>query len=139
MASRTYTSNNNTHRVIVNTILTHLVVFHEAGFEVIREKKRTVPVQWWNPSTWSGYVWERSNEPAEPTNFRGVFIQGRDIERDGFFFNASVTRQTGYCKVIFVFAGSGPSDLGNDARSVNDVKLTYRMNGNNITLRHTSG
>lgn len=154
MASRTLTANGGDDRLVISTILTHLMVFHEAGIEFRTERKRRVEVVWWNPFTWgNGFEWRRSNAATQPTIQEFSFVQGADIVRDPVDFAVTRSTGTGRVKVSCVyFAVSwtstsdprqppppGLSDLGNDARSVNDVIVRFTYGGESRTLRHSDG
>ncbi|MBK7640714.1 MAG: hypothetical protein IPJ22_11945 [Bacteroidetes bacterium] len=82
-------SNRGQYRLTISTILTHLVVFHEAGFEYSLERKINLPYVWWNPSTYFGYEWRKSSRPTAPNITEFTFIQGADIKRNPFDFNVS--------------------------------------------------
>ncbi|MBK7504890.1 MAG: hypothetical protein IPI52_07375 [Bacteroidetes bacterium] len=153
MASMTLYSNRGQYRLTISTILTHLVVFHEAGFEYSLERKVNLPYVWWNPSTYFGYEWRKSSRPTAPNITEFTFIQGADIKRNPFDFNVSRISEKGYFKssCIFVSGGISGSDsdgvtgpntgnfdnLGNDARSINKVKLKFTFDGIERELIHT--
>ncbi|WP_434994282.1 hypothetical protein [Arthrobacter sp. Ld5] len=154
MASITLTSNGGDDRLVISTICTHLAVFHEAGYEFTTERKRRVTSVWWDPSTWgSGFRWRKSNSAAQPTILEYTFIQGQDVRRDPSEFYVASTQHTGYfkssCVYWFVSTSSSsdprnpapsnsPNDLGNDARSVNDVIVRFSYNGQERSLRNSS-
>jgi hypothetical protein len=152
MTTKTRYSHGNDHRLVISTICTHLVAFHEAGFEFRTERKQQVTVVAWNPFTWGGgYEWRKSNSAEQPSILEYSFIQGTDIVRSPADFAVTETRNTGSFKssCSYLFGGISndsrtnpvdpPDDLGNDARSVNDVVVRYRYNGQDRTIRHSSG
>jgi len=156
MPTRTFISTDRKNRLIISTILNHWVLFHEAGFEYTTEKKRKVEFVWWNPSTWSGEKWEKSRNAIQPSITEFKFIQGRNTERDPMDFSVSVPNRrdfTGHFKsscVFYQFGASGqtngdrinPSDgtindLGNDARSVNNVIIEFTYEGSFHRISHS--
>jgi hypothetical protein len=139
MASRTFTSNSGNHRLTISTILTHAVVFHEAGYEITTEIRRRVRSDWWNPFSWSRYRWDKRDDASQPYIAQVLFIQGVDINRNPDDFAVSLSSSEGYRKVSCIYGniGSTPADLGNDARSVNNISITFGYNGITRTLRHS--
>jgi hypothetical protein len=148
MASRTFTSNNGNDRIVISTILNHWIAFDEAGFEFSTERKRNRRVEWWNPFTWGGVEWKRSNDALQPSIDDFVFIQAPRVRRNPRDLAVSESRSTGYfkssCVKVGINVGSsgvgpgdGSADLRNDARSVEDVIIEFTYNGVSRTLQHS--
>lgn len=138
-------SENGKCRLTISTILNHLIAFHEAGFEYKLEEKIKIPYVWWNPATFFGYEWRKTNKFTPPDIRTFVFIQGADIQRNPFDFNVSRIQETGYYKSSCIYFGIGfdggptvanQSNLGNDARSINRIILKFRFNGTNREIVH---
>jgi hypothetical protein len=120
-------------RLKVATIHTNIVgSFIEWGGEAWQEKRHAVQVVWWNPLTWGGSEWRQE---GAPTLTNVSFFRGNGQEIPATVLNPQVVHADGYAKesCVYTFAsigtGSGPADLGNDARSVAQVKLTYTWQG----------
>lgn len=76
MATTILLANDGNDRLIVTTICTHHPFFHEAGFEYRTERKERTPSVWWNPTTWRGFRWRRSDEAEQPRDVSCTFNQG---------------------------------------------------------------
>lgn len=142
MASREHWSDDGKVHVKVSTIHTNIVgSLIEWGAEALRERKRKIPAVWWNPFTWGRYEWRREGSPPAFLNVRFIRGDGTDISHTTL--NPAASEQPGYHKIstMYFFAsygtGSGASDLGNDARAVANVKVTYEWEGDHKTLSHS--
>jgi hypothetical protein len=140
MASSEYWPNHGESHVVVSTIHTDLLgAFVEWGAEVYREKKHRVPSAWWNPFSWARYEWRREGH----TGFSDVaFFRGDGSRIPETVLQPQLVQNPGYIKFsaiyTYVSVGTGdssaPADLGNDARSVTNVKVTYVIDGETHTL-----
>ena len=136
MARAVLLANDGGDRLLIRTICTHLVFFHEAGYEFRTERRR-------------GLRWLPSDDAEQPRDIDCRFNDGIDAASFG------VTPQTGVgffkltCEVlsirrhcVWVVEGSPQSDRkasqaqGADARRVNDVVLGFSYGGQRHTLRH---
>lgn len=137
MATLTYFANNGNDKLIISTILTHLIAFNEAGYEFSTERKRRVSVEWWNPTTWGGFRWERSNRAIQPIINDIAFIMAR-TRRNPFDFRSKEVKEVGYYKLsCFQFGiNAGTSGVGlGDGRSNNDTYyLPIAQNVSNINV-----
>jgi hypothetical protein len=138
MASREHRSGNT--RIKVATIHTDIIgSYIEWGGEAWRERRHKIPAVWWNPLTWGKYEWRREGTPpiTAVEFFRG---NGNVIPQSTL--NPQLVSQAGYQKLSCVYAfvsvgtGSGPADLGNDARSVANVTVTYTWEGTRTLSDH---
>lgn len=136
MASREHQSGKT--RIKVATIHTDIVgSFIEWGGEAWRERRHTIPAVWWNPFSWGREEWRREGVPPLTAV---EFFRGNGNAIPATVLNPQVVNQAGYQKLsctytfISVGTGSGPADLGNDARSVAKVKVAYTWDGTIHTL-----
>jgi hypothetical protein len=136
MASREHQSG--ATRIKVATIHTDVIgSFIEWGGEAWREKKHSIPAVWWNPLTWGKYEWRREGSPPITAV---EFFRGNGDPIPESVLGAQGVSEPGYRKLSCVYTfvstgtGRGPADLGNDARSVANVKVTYTWDGTSRTL-----
>lgn len=148
MATRTFLANGGNDRLVVSTICTHLLFFHEAGFEYRTERKQSVPIAVWNPTTWRGFRWIRSDEAEQPGNVRCTFNRGADPSD----FGATPQASTGFLKLscehlsirrhcVWVAVGDPlPSEpaqaVGYAASNVREVLLQFNYGGQERKLCH---
>lgn len=137
MAVRTLTSKNRKNRLIISTICTHLPMFHEAGFEYRTERKRTITPILWDPSTWAGYRWEKSDSAAQPAINDFHFLQIDYQERNPVDFGVQDVNSVGYFKSSCISVGDSRANLGHDPQIITDVVVTFTYNGARRTLRHS--
>jgi hypothetical protein len=135
MARRIILAANGTDRLVISTICTHLPFFHEAGFQFRTERRQ-------------GWRWLASGNALQPQDVRCSFNQGADPSA----FGATALIGTGFYKLscdqmfvrthcVNVVRGGATlpdASLGNDARGVRDVVLTFTYDGEEQTLRHVS-
>ena len=95
MATQELYSTRRNDRLIITTILTNLVFFHEAGFEFRTERKEALKVEWWNPSTWGGHRWVATDQANQPNILEFIFMQGPNA-RNPADFAVSNTDGRGY-------------------------------------------
>jgi hypothetical protein len=138
MASREHRSGNT--RIKVATIHTDIIgSYIEWGGEAWRERRHKIPAVWWNPLTWGKYEWRREGTP--PITAVEFFRGNGDVIPQSTL-NPQLVSQPGYQKLSCVYAfvsagtGSGPADLGNDARSVANVTVTYTWEGTRTLSDH---
>jgi len=151
MATTTLLANGGNDRLVVTTICSHLIFFHEAGFEYRTERKQRTPFAWWDPATWRGFRWKRSDDAAQPRDIKCTFNQDTDPSA----FGATPQSSPGFLKLscehlslrrhcVWVVAG-GPmsprpaSAVGDDVSRVQDVVLQFTYDGQAWTLRHSTG
>ena len=138
MATRTFLARNGTDRLVVSTIRTHFIFFHEAGVEFRAQRKR-------------GFRWLPNDDAEQPRDIRCTFNQGVAPSA----FGATPQSGTGFFKlscdhmalrthcVDVVRGGPTRSDLdprpgpSNDARNVRDVVVHFTYDGQEQTLRHS--
>ena len=133
MARQTILAGNGTDRLVVSTICTHFIFFHEAGFQFHTERRH-------------GWHWRPSDAALQPSDLRCSFNQDDDPSA----FGATPQTGTGFYKLscdqmsirthcVNVVRG-GPTetepDNGNDARSVRNVLVSFSYDGRTQTLRH---
>lgn len=136
MASSEHQSRN--LRIKVATIHTNIIgSFIEWGGEAWRERRHTIQAVWWNPLTWGHSEWRREGVPPL-TSVR--FFRGNGDEIPATVLNPQLVNEPGHQKLSCVYlfvstgTGTGPADLGNDARSVAQVKVAYTWQGATHTL-----
>jgi len=135
MARQTILARNGTDRLVVTTICTHFIFFHEAGFQFRTERRL-------------GRRWAPTDEALQPLDVQCRFNQGDDPAA----FGATPRTGTGFYKLscdqmsirthcVDVVHG-GPteteSNSGNDARSVRNVVVSFTYDGQAQTLSHRS-
>jgi hypothetical protein len=151
VATGTFLASGGGDRLVVSTICTHLVFFHEAGFEYRTERRRRVPVAWWNPASWRGYRWARSNDAEQPRKMRCTFNQDADPSD----FGATPQAAPGFLKLtceslsirrhcVWVAVGEPTPrghtmPAGHAAQDVRDVVLNFVYDGKERMLRHSAG
>lgn len=107
------------------------------GRRSLAREKACHSAVWWNPLTWGRYEWRREGVPPL-TSVR--FFRGNGDEMPATVLNPQLVNEPGYQKLscVYVFVstgtGTGPADLGNDARSVAQVKVAYTWQGATHTL-----
>jgi hypothetical protein len=136
MARAVVAAGTGTDRLVIRTICTHVVFFHEAGFEYRTERRR-------------GWRWVESGEALQPHDVACTFNDRIDPER----FDATAQVRPGFhklsCEVlslrrhcVWVDVGQPmpaefvPGTTGMDARAVRDVVLSFTYDGTERTLRH---
>ena len=148
MATRVFLTNGGNDRLVVSTICTHLLFFHEAGFEYRTERRQRTPMALWNPATWRGFRWTRSDEAEQPRDMRCSFNQGAEPSEFGAtpqsspgFFKLSCDHLSIRRHCVWVAVGDpeqsrpGPPP-GNAASSVREVLLQFTYDGQERKLRH---
>jgi hypothetical protein len=132
----------------VSTICTHLLFFHEAGFEYRTERKQHVPMALWNPTTWRGFSWTRSDDAEQPGNMRCTFNEDADPSN----FGATPQASPGFLKLTCehlsirrhcVWKSVGESlpaepvvPAGYAVSSVREVLIQFTYDGQERKLRH---
>ena len=118
------------------------------GFEIIREAEQPRSRDWWNPLSWFGGPTDFIRAGAPP--FREVFVSrvtftdasGNDISRR--LGTPGNSTSTGYAKTSFIFTFLAvpipfvgrPTELGNDARSIRNMAVSFRVNDDSVVLSH---
>ena len=138
MASVTYLANGGTDRLVVKTICTHLLFFHEAGFEIRTQRRQ-------------GLRWLESDAAVQPNAVSCRFNDSMDPA----LFGATPQARPGYYKLssevlsirrhcVWVNAGQPmpaefvPSAAAMDARAVRNVLVCFTYDGKQRTLRHST-
>ena len=133
MAQKIVLAANGTDRLVVSTICTHFMFFHEAGFQFRSERR-------------NGWRWLASDAALQPINLRCTFNHGDDPKT----FGATPQTATGFYKLscdhmfarthcVDVVRGGAtlpPLDQGKDARSVRNVVVHFAYDGQEMALRH---
>jgi hypothetical protein len=134
MARAVLLANDGQDRLVIRTICTHHLFFHEAGYEFRTERKQ-------------GFRWLASDEAEQPCDLECRFNGGHDPaifgatpqSRIGFFkLSCEVLSIRRHC--VWVVEGSPQADrkaiqsAGPDARAVTDVVLRFRYAGQPLTL-----
>jgi len=133
MATQTHTSPNGQTRFEVRCELSHynfgIMNRSYAGVTIYREIQQAAAFNIFDAATWfSRTKFVRAGNPGGivvAMSFDDV--NGTDI---GPALNLGVTNTTGHFGrfALFIYwGGSGPPPIGNDARSVRNVRLTYRL------------
>ena len=149
MATCTLLANTGNDRLVMSTIRTHLIFFHEAGYQYVTERKRRHPVVLWNPLTWRGFAWVRSQEAEQPRDVHCTF------NKDGqpSVYGATVQSTVGLVRMsceylsirrhcVWMVAGGEPAQAvatppaGDGARTVRDVSVRFGYAGRDYTLHH---
>jgi hypothetical protein len=99
-----------------------------AGITIIREIFQPTPYKWFDPSTWSGGRWIRSDNPRTILE-RVTFLDAPGNDISSGIGPMGETNNPGYYELFSVFynLGAEPANLGNDARSVKKVVFKYRF------------
>jgi hypothetical protein len=149
MAASIYLANDGNDRLIISTTCNHLVFFHEAGFEFRTERKMRTRFMWWNPTTWRGFKWTRSDDVQQPVNIRCTFNESFDPVEFGATsqsslgrFNLSCDHLTirRHCVWVVRDAPARAEPAGGDgARDVREILLRFEYDGQKRTVRHTTG
>jgi hypothetical protein len=150
MTTRVFHANDGNDRLVVSTIRTRLVFFHEAGVSLDTERRVAVRPVWWQPATWRGFHWRRSDEAEQPRNLRCLFNGRWDAAELG----ATSQSSPGHFKLscdslairrhcVWVVQGDGPrSDsapsIEGRAAAVRDIELRFEYGGQMRTVRHVS-
>jgi hypothetical protein len=135
-------------RLVISTICTHLLFFHEAGFQYRTERKVAVVRSWWKPATWRGFRWARSAEATQPSSLRCLFngtddaiAAGATAQTSRGFFRLSCEHFFVRRHCVWVAVGEegppGSSTDAGDVRLVRDVSLTFDYAGRRHELRHS--
>lgn len=148
MTTRVFLANDGNDRLIVSTIRTRLVFFHETGFEFSTERKVDMRPVWWKPTTWRGFNWVRSSDAEQPHNMRCLF----DQESDPSAFGATPQSSPGYFKltcdslsirrhcVWVVQNDENRSDpvptFEGRAGAIREIELQFEYDSQARTLRH---
>ena len=135
MARQTILARNGTDRLVVTTICTHFIFFHEAGFQFRTQRLL-------------GRRWAPTDEALQPLDVQCRFNQGDDPAA----FGATPQTGTGFYKLscdqmsirthcVNVVRG-GPTETepngGNDARSVRNVVVSFTYDDRAQTISHQS-
>ncbi len=134
MATRTFLARNGTDRLVVSTIRTHVIFFHEVGVAFSAERRR-------------GCRWLPSDEAEQPREIRCTFNQGLDPSA----FGATPQSGTGFFKLscdymalrthcVDVVRGEPTQSVpnpDNDAHGVRDVLVHFTYDGQEQTLRRS--
>jgi hypothetical protein len=133
MARRTLLAKNGTDRLVMSTICTHFIFFHEAGFQFRTEHKQ-------------GWRWLASDHALQPHDVHCTFNQGADPAAFGATpqtgigcFKLSCDQMSVRTHCVWVVHGGSTQaepDQGNDARSVRDILVRFTYDGQEQTLRH---
>jgi hypothetical protein len=151
MATTTLLANAGNDRLVVRTICSHLMFFHEAGFEYRTERKQRTPTVWWNPATWRGFRWRPSDDATQPRALRCTFNR----DGDPAAFGATPQTSAGFYKLtcehlsvrrhcVWLIEGDAASSpriavADDNARRVRDVVLRFTYDDRACTLRHAGG
>lgn len=133
MARQTILASNGTDRLVVSTICTHFVFFHEAGFQFQTERRH-------------GRRWRPTDEALQPSDVLCRFNRSDDPAAFGAtpqtgtgFYKLSCDQMSVRTHCVNVVRG-GPTETvpnrGNDARSVRNVVVSFTYDGRAQTLRH---
>jgi hypothetical protein len=136
MARRIIPVRNGSDRLVIRTIRSHLIFFHEAGFAFSTERRQ-------------GSRWVASDEAEQPHDLHCTFNDDIDAASFGatpqsgvgsFKLTAEVLSLRRHC--VFVVEGNPESALppqatGADARAVRDVVVQFTYDGDRHTLRHS--
>jgi len=127
-------------RVRVSTIHTDILgKYVEWGVEATRERRYTIPAVWWNPFSWGRTEWRR--EGAPPAFVDVAFLRGDGNRIPDAVLQPTFERRAGYAKFGVAYAffsygtGNGLTDLGNDARSVRRITVSYAWENSTFQLR----
>jgi hypothetical protein len=138
MARAVFLANEGKDRLVIRTICTHLVFFHEAGYE-FRTQRRL------------GARWIASDEAEQPADLDCRFNDGINAAAFGatpqsgigfFKLTAEVLSIRRHC--VWVVEGSPQADRqamqveGQDPRGVRNVVVRFSYAGQPHTLRHSS-
>ena len=128
MPSRVHFIDNQNTRITASVGRIWLFFYQEWSASLrIEEKHQEIvflnPLSWFTRTTW---------KPADASlAFSSDFVRGDGQVIDQTLLNPYFTKSKGYLKVWIVYASVGASsdDLGIDARSVANVKMTYIIEG----------
>ena len=136
MARQTILARNGTDRLVVSTICTHLIFFHEAGFQFRTERRQ-------------GRRWLPADEALQPSDVTCRFNQGDDPATFGAtpqtgigFYKLSCDQMSIRTHCVNVVRGGPPQADAHaiaDARTVTNVEVTLTYDGRTQTLRHSPG
>ncbi|MFO1085049.1 MAG: hypothetical protein U1E21_10820 [Reyranellaceae bacterium] len=147
MATWVFLANDGSDRLIVSTIRTRLVFFHEAGFEFSTERRVERRPVWWRPTTWRGFDWVRSGDAEQPRNVRCLFNK----EQDPLEFGATPQSSPGYFRLtcdslsirrhcVWVVQSDPRADpeptFEGRAGTVREIELQFDYDGRAQTVRH---
>ena len=136
MARAVLLANDGSDRLVIRTICTHLIFFHEAGYEFRTERKQ-------------GWRWLATAQAEQPHDLECRFNDGIDPDAFGatsqsgagvFKLTCEVLSIRRHC--VWVVEGSPQSDRkaqqpeGLDPRGVKDVVLRFTYAGQPHTLQH---
>jgi hypothetical protein len=136
VATAIFLARNGTDRLVVRTICTHLVFFHEAGFAYHTQRRQ-------------GWRWTETDAALQPTGFSCRLNDRIEPER----FGATPQERPGFyklsCEVLSlrrhcVWVDTGgpmprefvPGSAEADARAVHDVVVRFTYDGEGRILRH---
>lgn len=133
MARRTHTNPNGGERFEILVELSHvnlgLLARSYAGITIFREVFQATTFNMFDPSTWfGGGRWVRGGNPGNIVD-GGAFLNAAGTDISGQL-NLRQTNNPGHFGrfSLFVFWGTPqPTVLGNDARSVTRVRVTYTL------------
>jgi hypothetical protein len=133
MARQTILARNGTDRLVVSTICTHFIFFHEAGFQFHTERRH-------------GRRWLPTDEALQPSDLHCRFNQDDDPVSFGAtpqtgigFYKLSCDRMSIRTHCVDVVHGGPPPtapDRASDVRRVRDVAVSFTYDGRQQTLRH---
>jgi hypothetical protein len=136
MARAVLLANDGRDRLVIRTICTHLVFFHEAGYAFHTERRE-------------GWRWLPSDDAEQPRDLECTFNGGIDAATFGATPQAGVGFFKLTCEVLSIrrhcvwsVEGSPQADRramqerGEDARLVTDVMVRFSYAGERRTLRH---
>ena len=150
MATETFLANGGNDRLVLSTICTHLMFFHEAGFEYRTERKQRTPLVLWDPATWPGFRWMRTDDAEQPRDMVCTFNQdthpsafGATSQSSPGFFklsceHLSIRRHCVWVAMEDPAQSSGPA-VSNHARGVREILLRFNYDGQARTMRHSTG
>lgn len=102
----------------------------------MRREIKTQGRIWLNPFSW--ITGERWHSIGEPLPFTVKFLRGDGVQIANSVLKPVKYAVSGFVKLTIMYAsvGSGPNDLGNDARNVSNVIMEYEFEGDEFTLSH---
>ena len=101
---------------------------------------------WWNPFSW--FTREHWESSGTPPSFTVQFLGGDGQVIDNSILRPARYAPEGYIKITIFYGSIGftsssrrpgtatVSELGNDARSVTNVRMEYIIDGEAFTLSH---
>ena len=137
MARAILLANQGNDRLVIRTICTHHLFFHEAGYEFRTERRR-------------GWRWLPSDDAEQPGDLDCSFNDGVPATAFGATPQAGVGFFKLTCEVLSIrphcvwVVGNDPADRTatqrtGDARGVSAVRLRFSYAGQRQVLRHAAG